>query len=258
MSFQTISAPPLIAPIPFSERDRLQTLYRTELLDSVQHPTFDAITLKAAELFQTPIALTSLVDRHRQWFLSKVGLTISETPRSASLCSHAILNACDDILFVEDARQDPRFNASQVVIGDPYIRFYAGAPIIARGEHTIGVLCVLAPYPRPACALHERDGLKPLAKEASPAVNAILDIKSRQPALGIKPIDAHVGKRLQEIRARLGVTRNRLAFELGVSLRDVERMECGEMRMPADQLLTVSEFLAVPIADFFKGFSNPI
>ncbi|MFY0611934.1 MAG: helix-turn-helix domain-containing protein [Hyphomicrobiaceae bacterium] len=161
-------------------------------------------------------------------------------------------------MYVEDARQDQRFNAGEVVTGEPFIRFYAGAPIVARSQHTIGVLCVLAPYPRSTCAQHEKDGLNALAKEASAAVDAILDVKSSKPALDIKPIDAHVGKRLHDLRARRGVTRNRLAFELGISLRDVERIECGEMRMPADQLLTVSEFLAVPIADFFEGFSNPI
>jgi len=228
---------PVPSPIPFSERDRLQALYRTELLESAPDAAFDALTVKAAELFDSPIALISLVDRHRQWFLSKVGLTIDESPRSASLCSHAILGSSNDVLFVPDARLDGRFQASHVVIEEPFIRFYAGAPIITRDGQTIGVLCVLDPVPRQNCSEHQRAGLRSLASEASAIVNARLEAKSQGPTPTIEPIDAYVGQRLYQLRLQLSVTQSRLAFELGVSMQPITRMEEGDIRIPAAQLL---------------------
>jgi len=240
--------------IPFSERQRLQALYRTELLDSAAHPAFDAITLQVAALFETPIGLISLVDKHRQWFLSKVGVTVAEVPRAASMCSHAILGSCDDILFIPDARQDERFNVSAIVSGEPFIRFYAGAPIVTRDGHAIGVLCVLDLVPRQRCSERQREGLMFFASEVSERINSILEAKSQAPGQDIKPIDAHVGRRLLEQRVELDVTRSRLAFELGVSERDIVNMECGATRISAEQLLLLSELLAVPISFFSTAF----
>ncbi|MGI9476401.1 MAG: GAF domain-containing protein [Hyphomicrobiaceae bacterium] len=256
MPSRILSTPPVPALIPFSEQERLQTLYRTELLDSAPDPEFDAITLQAADLFDSPIALISLVDRHRQWFLSSVGLEISETPRAASMCSHAILGQRDDILFVPDACQDQRFLACAIVSNEPFIRFYAGAPITTQDGHTIGVLCVLDLTLRDSCSKRQKEGLVFLAREVSARIDSILEAKSQTLVRDIKPIDAHVGQRLRELRVKNNVTHSRLAFELGVSARDISDMERGAIRIPAEQLLSLSEFLAVPISFFFDGFTT--
>ncbi len=81
----------------------------------------------AADLFDVPIALVSLVDKDRQWFKSCIGLGVAETGRDVSFCAHAILS--DDVLVVPDAAVDERFATNPVVTGEPHIRFYAGAPL---------------------------------------------------------------------------------------------------------------------------------
>ena len=75
------------------ERQRLHLLGCTRLLDSEASAAFDRITRMAAEMFDTPISLVSLVDQHRQWFKSRYGLDVAQTERESSFCAHAIKSA---------------------------------------------------------------------------------------------------------------------------------------------------------------------
>lgn len=135
----------MIAPHPANETERLVTLRGYEILDTEPEAAFDDITLLASHICQTPIALISLVDDDRQWFKSKVGVSERETPRDIAFCSWAILER--DIFLVPDATKDERFQENPLVLLDPKIRFYAGAPLIVNG-HGIGTLCVVDREPR--------------------------------------------------------------------------------------------------------------
>jgi signal transduction histidine kinase/CheY-like chemotaxis protein len=127
--------------LPDDEALRLSTLQEYRILDTPAEERFDRITRLVAKLFGAPICLISLVDSDRQWFKSRVGLDLAETPREHAFCAHAILE--DDVFVVPDATEDLRFAANPFVIGPPYIRTYVGAPLIARGGVRLGTICLI-------------------------------------------------------------------------------------------------------------------
>ncbi len=134
------------APFASDEAARQRALEELQLLDTPAEQEFDDITLLASFICDAPIALISLVDKNRQWFKSRVGLEIAETPRDISLCSHAILG--DDVFEVPDAAADERFADNPVVTSDPHLRFYAGVPLKTSDNHNVGTLCVIDRKPR--------------------------------------------------------------------------------------------------------------
>lgn len=150
------------APVAPDEADRQRALDEIELLDTPAEQEFDDITLLASFICGTPIALISLIDRGRQWFKSRVGIDIAETPRDIALCAHAILG--DDVFEVTDASVDKRFTDNPVVTGDLHLRFYAGVPLKTSDNHNVGTLCVIDREPR-RLSESQRDALKALGRQ---------------------------------------------------------------------------------------------
>jgi diguanylate cyclase (GGDEF)-like protein/PAS domain S-box-containing protein len=142
----TSSIPSPVSAHPPDEAGRLALLHALQLLDSAPEPVFDRVTRLAGRLLGTPVALFSLVDRDRQWFKSRVGTEVEETPRDISFCTHAILQ--EEPLVVNDALRDPRFANNPLVREGLKIRFYAGVPVRSRDGHAIGTLCTLDTRPR--------------------------------------------------------------------------------------------------------------
>lgn len=133
-------------PILPNEVQRQRDLERQGVLDQPEDEHFTRLVQLASTVLETPIALISLVDRDRQWFLARHGLEAKETPREMAFCAHAI--AHDETLVVPDARQDPRFCTNPLVTNDPKICFYAGTPLQSRDGHNLGTLCVIDRLPR--------------------------------------------------------------------------------------------------------------
>lgn len=130
------------APLcPTDEPTRVDTLRALNILDTAPEERFDRLTRLARRLFGVPIALVSLIDANRQWFKSRQGLDVEETPRDLSFCGHAILG--DDILLIPDAALDDRFSDNPLVIGEPHIRFYAGCPLRVSNGSKLGTLCLI-------------------------------------------------------------------------------------------------------------------
>mmetsp|Transcript_20241 Transcript_20241/g.49642 ORF Transcript_20241/g.49642 Transcript_20241/m.49642 type:complete len:920 (+) Transcript_20241:32-2791(+) len=157
------------------ELKRLLVLKSYLLLDSERQESFERITAIASRLFKCPMALISLVDLGRQWFLSNRGLgDVRETDRKSAFCAHAIW-ATDRLFIVPDATKDFRFKDNPLVTGPPDIRFYAGAPLISPEGYKLGTLCILDRVARP-------DGLSSTEEQnlidlASMAVKAAVDHK---------------------------------------------------------------------------------
>ena len=145
------------------EDERLRVFGAFGVDSLLEDRELDAIAAFAARLCDTPVALVSLVDEERQRFIANHGTDLTETPRSTSFCAHAMLGS--EPLVVPDAKEDPRFSHFSLVQGEPFIRFYAGFPLISREGAPLGSLCVIDNDPRPAALdAFQMQGMAVLAK----------------------------------------------------------------------------------------------
>lgn len=191
-------------PIPKNEQKRLEVLWQYEVLDTVPERVFDDLTELAASICEAPIAMITLVDEKRQWFKSKVGVTVNETSRDISFCAHAILQ--QELFIVPDATKDARFADCPLVTGDPHIRFYAGAPLITPDGQALGTLCVIDKVP------HE---LRPDQKRALQILSrhVMTQLELRRHALELaraKKERSRIDKELQRTKAQLDRARRQL------------------------------------------------
>ncbi|MEW6022395.1 MAG: GAF domain-containing protein [Pseudomonadota bacterium] len=159
--------------LPDNETERLAALDATGLVGSGAEAVFDRLTWLATQVTDSPIAMLTLVDEHRQWFKSRVGIGFAETPREMAFCSHTILSG--EPMMVADTRLDGRFRDNPMVTGAPHIRFYAGVPLVDAEGFRLGALCVMDREPR---RLRERE-LRALGELADIAAE---EIRRRRPA----------------------------------------------------------------------------
>ncbi len=159
-----------------AENARLAALLAYDILDTEADEELDALTRLASYITQTPIALVSLVDEHRQWFKAREGLATRQTPRSQAFCHYTIRQ--DSVLEVPDAHLDERFMNNPLVTGEPNMRYYCGVPLTTPQGYRLGSLCVIDHQPRrldPA----QLEALRTLARE----VMARLELRSKQQEL---------------------------------------------------------------------------
>jgi adenylate cyclase len=150
--------------MPINESERLEALNRYVILDTLPELAFDEIAELAAHICGSAAALVSFIDGSRQWIKAKYGIPaeVTECPREVSICQATICS--DDILYVSDLTQDPRFNTSPLVTGDFALRFYCGVPLITQAGHSLGTLCVIDFKPR-EISFEQREALRRLSRQ---------------------------------------------------------------------------------------------
>jgi len=186
-----------VAPVAADEPRRLAALAQACILDTPPEPAFDDLVVLAASVCQAPVALISLVDERRQWFKAKIGLTVTETARDLAFCAYTILG--DELLEVRDARADARFADNPLVTSPPWIRFYAGLPILGVGGYRLGSLCVIDHVPR-ALTDTQVTLLRALARQ----VSAQMELRRTAVTLAVSErVAVDAGARLETERAWL-------------------------------------------------------
>lgn len=156
-----------------SEDARLRDLYDYRVLDTEPEESFDELVRSAADLYRVPVARINFIDTDRQWAKAEVGELAVQCSREDSFCAHTILEP-ERLLVVPDVRADPRFASNPFVLGDPYIRSYAGAPLVTPGGRAIGALCLVDYVPR-WLTPDEQNHLRVLARQ----VVAQLELRRR-------------------------------------------------------------------------------
>jgi diguanylate cyclase (GGDEF)-like protein len=155
--------------IPENEAERMAALEKLNIVDTPIQENFERITRITKSLFNVPIAAFTLIDGERQWFKSIQGLDVCETSREVSFCGHVINQ--DEIMIINDALLDPRFADNPLVIGPPFIRFYAGCPVLSTNGLKMGSLCIIDTKPHNYTAT-DLAQLKDMAKLAEIEINS--------------------------------------------------------------------------------------
>mmetsp|Transcript_4728 Transcript_4728/g.13256 ORF Transcript_4728/g.13256 Transcript_4728/m.13256 type:complete len:926 (-) Transcript_4728:84-2861(-) len=187
------------------------------VLDQPHPQQLEWLTDVCTSVFHVPIALVSLVDEHRQWFLAKSGLEAPETPREMSFCGHAILNP-DHVFVVLDTWKDPRFAQNSLVRGGPHIRFYAGVPLVVehQGQRlSLGTLCVIDIKPREEFTPNDEAMLNALSGLARDY------LQSRLPA-GLRAFPSRKGKGDSHEMSTSGTCANNVDQLMAVDLQKLQ------------------------------------
>jgi|GEM_PF-364999 len=220
----------------WSEPERLEALARYEILDTPREPQFDDVARLAADVFEAPIAVVNLIAEGRQWFKAEVGIGADELPLDVSICAHAILQP--GIFMVPDTTQDPRFACNPLVIGEPGLRFYAGALLETPDGLPLGTVCVLDTKPRPnGITDRQRLTLEVLARQVMTQLELRRALAQRD--YRAERLEAEVEGR-REAEAALKHTSRRLNAVLSNTLMAVflmdERQHCAYANAAAESL----------------------
>lgn len=223
------------APCSFTEANRLKALYDCEILHTAQEQSYDDIVALAAMLCGTPIAAISLVDEKSQWLKARFGLDVRDLPQKQTFCRQAITRP-DTLLIVEDAHLDRRFADNVHVVGLPFIRFYAGAPLVTSTGHVLGTLCVMDQASR-RLDQTQQQALCALARQV------VVLIEFGRNAVRLNDRENHfqaffersmVGMATMNVKKRWTEVNDALCAMLGYPRDELLRLSCSDLTHPDD------------------------
>ncbi len=247
-------------PVPEDEKERLEALRRYDILDSPREPVFDRLTETAAKAFNVPIALLCMVNGDRQWFKSYTGVDFRETERSCAFCNYVLTQK--NTTVIPDATEDPRVADNRLVVEEPHVRFYAGAPIQEENGHVLGTLCLLDQEPR-SFSEREMDVLELLALECYSQMklrlkNQLLEDKQIEGEANltdkraiIRELNHRVTTNFQLMKSMLSLQKQNARSEQTWRLIDREIALVELLSLIHDELMNLSSSEYIPINAFF-------
>lgn len=204
--------------ISTNETERLKDIRRLQILDTLPEQDFDDITRLASQICGTPVSLISIIDSDRQWFKSKVGLEVDETPRNLAFCNYAIATP-NEMMEVEDARKDDRFSSNPFVTADenPVIS-YTGIPLVSDRGYALGTLCTID---------HEPKVLNEAQKEALQilASQVVRIFELRKANIDLESVSKEITKRYEELEMFAGVVSHDMKSPLANIILTVETLK---------------------------------
>ncbi|MES2195306.1 MAG: HWE histidine kinase domain-containing protein [Pseudomonadota bacterium] len=224
-----------VIPSAVFDAQRLALLKSFDILDTGPEIGFDDVVMLARQICDTPIALVSLVAANRQWFKAVSGLDVCETPIDQSVCAHSLQRA--ETLNIPDLTKDDRTRNNTLVTGEPFIRFYAGAPLVTSSGLAIGTVCVIDTVPRPG-------GL-------NPAQLAALEALARQVMSQLQLRRAKLDAEMTSAELEASETRLRLASEAG-------QIGSFEIDVAANEMTVTEQFCRVYGLPFNKSLKPEI
>ena len=228
------------AILPENEADRLAALYRYQILDTAAESVYDDITELAMHICNTPVAAIALIDKDREWYKSRIGVSDEQAGRDISFCAHTILGK--DLLVIPDTLKDVRFFDNPYVTDEPPLRFYAAAPLITPDGYVLGTLCVMDHVPR-ELSVEQQGMLKLLAHQ----VVSLLEQRKAHLELDVTDLS----------RQHPGAARKLEEERFSGLISQVPAIIC-EVEYPSCRFTFVSEYaetlLGYPVADWL---SNP-
>ena len=217
-----------------NEAARLEALYQYSIVGTESDDKFDDLIRLASQICRTPIAVISFVDKDCVWFKSRLGLKMEEIPREVAFCADTILRKA--FFTVNNAQEDPRFKTSPLVSSNPYVRFYAGAPLITPSGHALGTVCVMDSVPR-TLTQEQQDSLGILARQ----VVLLLEERRGRPNVALSHHDSVTNLPNQEL------FKDRLQQALALSRRNEQML--GVMLVSLDRFKTIHDTLGYVTAD---------
>ena len=231
---------------------RLAVLDSYAILDTPAEPGFDDIVQLAAQICDVPVALVSLVAVDRQWFKARIGFEPCETSLESSVCAHALVEP--DLLIIPDLTQDERTKVNPLVVNDPKIRFYAGAPFRGASGEVLGSLCVIDGKARPGGLTEvQASGLRNLARQVTGQLELRKAIIERDALLAEQRHAErrrtgllHLGDQLREMTSVADMTRTATAI-VGETL-DVTRAAFGRFDESTEYLVVEPDWTMPGVA----------
>ncbi|WP_296680346.1 GAF domain-containing protein [Novosphingobium sp.] len=235
------------------ELRRLAALRSFAVLDTAADADFNAITDLVAQICQTPIALVSLVDEHRQWFKARTNFHETETPRSQSICARVMHEG--GLVEIPDTHLDPRTNDNPLCLAEDGIRFYAGAPLVAEDGAVLGMLCVVDHQPRRISQL-QRQTLLAMARQ----VMVLLELRRNVEQLQTlrREIDHRVKNSLASVMAGVRTLQRRAASDDARMALDAVSAKLIALTALHEELYLGSDSMRIDLARFLHRLAAPL